>query len=77
MTTIKKAAVQPATLEKAHSNYSNLAPLVAIRQAGLMPKHGLIWLGLGHLPPKRSALSINPESLPSEDDCKFTSRWHI
>lgn len=69
MLTIKKAAVQPATLEKARTNYSNLTPLINLRAAGAMPRLGLVWLGIGFLPMKRNALSINPEQLPTDEEC--------
>lgn len=70
MAQIKKAAGSTAAHENSRRNYSSLAPLIALRSNGVMPKSGLIWLGLGCRPPKRNALEIDPESLPNDEECK-------
>ncbi|KIF81276.1 hypothetical protein [Noviherbaspirillum autotrophicum] len=49
---------------------SGLEPLVRLRKKNLMPKAGLIWIGLGFLPSKKNALAIDPARLPTDDDCK-------
>ncbi|RZI43210.1 hypothetical protein EGT07_10225 [Herbaspirillum sp. HC18] len=49
---------------------ANLAPLTELRSNGVMPKDGLIWLGLGFRPPKRNALEIDPDCLPTDSECK-------
>lgn len=67
---IKKAAGQTVASENTRLNYSGLAPLVTLRSNGAMPKAGLIWLGLGCRPPKRNALALDPQQLPTDEECK-------
>ena len=49
---------------------SSLSPLIELRAIGAMPKTGLIWLGLGCRPQRRNALALNPDQLPSDEECK-------
>jgi hypothetical protein len=39
------------------------------RELGLAPADGVIYLGLGFRPPKRNAIALDPERLPSDRDC--------
>ncbi|WP_136415543.1 hypothetical protein [Herbaspirillum sp. ST 5-3] len=70
MTQIKKAAGSTAAWESSRQNISSLSPLIELRSNGVMPKSGLIWIGLGCCPPKRNALTIDPERLPTDEECK-------
>lgn len=45
-------------------------PLQRLRDQGLQPTGGLIWLGLGLRPPKRNALAIDPDNLPNDIECR-------
>lgn len=50
---------------------TTLAELARIRAMyGLAPVGGVLWLGIGMLPPKRNAIQIDPTSLPSAADCR-------
>jgi hypothetical protein len=49
---------------------STLKELDRIRtQLGLAPVDGLIYLGLGFRPPKRNAIALDPDCLPTDRDC--------
>jgi len=49
---------------------STLAELGRIRdQLGLAPVDGLIYLGIGFLPPKQNAIEIDPHRLPTQEEC--------
>lgn len=48
---------------------TTLAELARIRaKYGLAPVGGVLWLGVGMLPPKRNAIQIDPANLPSPLD---------
>lgn len=70
MTDEKKAAGQTAASGNLRPNSSSLAPLIELRSNGFMPKDSLIWLGLGFRPPKRNALALDPERLPTDEECR-------
>lgn len=70
MKQMKKAAGNTVAGESSRQNISSLSPLIELRSNGVMPKSGLIWLGLGCRPPRRNALVIDPERLPTDDECK-------
>lgn len=47
-----------------------LAQLARIRnELGLAPADGILWLGVGMLPPKRNAIQVDPANLPTALDC--------
>ena len=49
---------------------STLKELDRIRtELGLAPADGQLFLGLGFRPPKRNAIAIDPDSLPTDRDC--------
>jgi hypothetical protein len=49
---------------------STLRELDRIRtELGLAPADGLLYLGLGFRPPKRNAIALDPDCLPSDRDC--------
>lgn len=49
---------------------STLQALDRVRkERGLAPVDGIIYLGLGFLPPKRNAIAIDPERLPTDREC--------
>jgi hypothetical protein len=68
-TTITTAIEQSKVVENTRLNYVGLGPLITLRNAGVMPKAGLIWLGIGFQPPKRNALALDPNGLPTDDEC--------
>ena len=50
---------------------STLAELARIRtEYGLAPVGGVLWLGMGMLPPKRNAIEIDPANLPTPLECR-------
>jgi hypothetical protein len=50
---------------------TTLAELARIRSVyGLAPAGGVLWLGIGSLPHKRNAISIDPENLPTVMECR-------
>lgn len=50
---------------------STLAELSRIRtELGLAPVGGVIWLGVGFLPPKQNAIEIDPANLPTALECR-------
>jgi hypothetical protein len=50
---------------------TTLADLARIRaELGLAPTGGVLWLGVGMLPPKRNAIEIDPDHLPTPADCR-------
>lgn len=50
---------------------ATLAELARIRtEYGLAPVGGILWLGVGILPPKRNAIQIDPTNLPTARDCR-------
>lgn len=50
---------------------STLAELARIRmEFGLVPVGGVIWLGVGLLPPKKNAIGIDPANLPTALECR-------
>lgn len=50
---------------------TTLAELARIRAVyGLAPVGGIIWLGVGMLPPKRNAIEIDPDNLPTPFECR-------
>ncbi|MFM9438349.1 hypothetical protein ACFDR9_005454 [Janthinobacterium sp. CG_23.3] len=50
---------------------STLAELSRIRtELGLAPVGGVLWLGVGFLPPKKNAIEIYPANLPTALDCR-------
>jgi hypothetical protein len=50
---------------------TTLAELARIRKAyGLAPVGGVLWLGIGMLPPKRNAIKIDPANLPTALECR-------
>lgn len=50
---------------------TTLAELARIRtEHGLAPVGGVLWLGMGMLPPKRNAIQIDPANLPTTLECR-------
>jgi hypothetical protein len=50
---------------------TTLAALARIRtELGLAPVGGVLWLGIGMLPPKRNAIEIDPANLPTALECR-------
>lgn len=50
---------------------TTLAELARIRNVyGLAPVGGILWLGIGMLPPKRNAIEIDPADLPTALECR-------
>jgi len=50
---------------------TTLAELARIRaEYGLAPVDGILWLGVGMLPPKRNAIQIDPANLPTALECR-------
>ncbi|MYN10295.1 hypothetical protein [Pseudoduganella aquatica] len=50
---------------------TTLAELARIRAVhGLAPVGGVLWLGIGMLPPKRNAIEIDPANLPTVLECR-------
>ena len=50
---------------------TTLAELARIRAVyGLAPVGGVLWLGVGMLPPKRNAIEIDPANLPTPLECR-------
>lgn len=39
------------------------------RERGLAPVGGILYLGLGFLPPKLNAIAIDPDHLPTDHEC--------
>ncbi len=46
-----------------------LQVLAGLASRGLQPTRREVWLGLGHIPPKRCAIRIDPAKLPTAGDC--------
>lgn len=46
-----------------------LHQLEALADSGMQPVGRLIWLGIGFLPPKRCAIAIDPNNIPSKANC--------
>lgn len=46
-----------------------LQQLETLAENGMQPVGRLIWLGVGFLPPKRCAIAIDPNNLPSMANC--------
>lgn len=38
-------------------------------EQGLQPAHRMFWLGFGFLPQKQNAIAIDPDNLPTDDQC--------
>ena len=48
---------------------SALQPLKDMAKRGMQPSQRIVWLRLGITPPKRNAIKIDPDNLPSDSDC--------
>lgn len=46
-----------------------LQQLETLAENGMQPVGRLIWLGIGFLPPKRCAIAIDPNNIPSKANC--------
>ena len=46
-----------------------LKPLQALMERCQQPAGQIVWLGLGTTPPKRNALLIDTDRLPTDDEC--------
>lgn len=49
--------------------HRTMQPLIDLMTSGLQPLRREVWLGLGFLPPKRCAISVDPSHLPSQKEC--------
>jgi hypothetical protein len=47
-----------------------LSELQELKDLGLQPIGGIVWLGIGVTPPKRSAVFIDSDRLPTDQECK-------
>jgi len=57
---------------------TTLAELSRIRsEYGLAPVGGILWLGVGILPPKRNAIRIDPANLPTAHECRAVAGLDI
>jgi hypothetical protein len=66
----ENAAGRKTVSGNTRSHHRGLSALIALRDNGVMPKAGLIWLNLGCMPSKRNALALDPDQLPTDDECK-------
>jgi hypothetical protein len=46
-----------------------LQQLLTLRESGMQPVAGIVWIGLSLTPPKHNALLIDPENMPTDADC--------
>lgn len=62
--------VQACQAFQATPSSNPLQVLTQIRTTGSMPKRGLLWIGLGLLPPKNNAIRIDVNNLPEGCHCR-------
>lgn len=55
-------------------------PLQALEdlvKQGLQPARRIIWLGVGFLPAKQNAIAIDPDHLPTDEQCEVVMGFDV